>query len=63
MAVIAVPKPSDKIPAIEQSYSAGAVCLALLNAALAAGWGANWLTGWPIHDPDFGAEALGLAPP
>lgn len=61
VAVIEVPKPSDKIPAIEQTYSAGAVCLALLNAALAAGWGANWLTGWPVHDRAFLKQGLGLA--
>ncbi len=60
VAVIEVQKPSDKIPAIEQTYSAGAVCLSLLNAALAAGWGANWLSGWPAHDPRFAAEGLGL---
>ena len=61
IAVIEVQKPSDKIPAIEQTYSAGAVCLALLNAALAAGWGANWLSGWPSHDPVWRQTALGLA--
>ena len=60
VAVIESPKPSEKIPALEQTYSAGAVCLALLNAALAAGWGANWLTGWPSHDREFMTEALGL---
>ena len=60
VAVIEVQKPSDKIPALEQTYSAGAVCLALLNAALAAGWGANWLTGWPSHDRDFVQSELGL---
>lgn len=60
VAVIESPKPSEKIPALEQTYSAGAVCLALLNAALAAGWGANWLTGWPSHDRGFMTEALGL---
>ena len=32
VAVIEVQKPSPKIPGIEQTYSAGAVCLALLNA-------------------------------
>jgi len=53
-------KPSPKIPAIEQSYSAGAVCLALLNAALASGWGANWLSGWASHDPAFCKAHLGL---
>ncbi|MDP5219278.1 nitroreductase family protein [Ruegeria sp. 2205SS24-7] len=61
VAVIEVQKPSEKIPAIEQSYSAGAVCLALLNAALASGWGANWLSGWPSHDRGFCKEGLGLA--
>lgn len=60
VAVIEVQRPSDKIPALEQTYSAGAVCLALLNAALAAGWGANWLSGWPSHDRGFMTEALGL---
>ena len=43
--VVEVQKPSEKIPALEQTYSAGAVCLSLLDAALAAGWGANWLSG------------------
>ncbi|WP_299965150.1 nitroreductase family protein [uncultured Roseobacter sp.] len=62
VAVIEVQKPSDKIPPIEQSYSAGCVCLALLNAALASGWGANWLSGWPSHDAGFCTGALGLAP-
>ncbi|MEO0745028.1 MAG: nitroreductase family protein [Pseudomonadota bacterium] len=62
VAVIEVQKPSEKIPAIEMTYSAGAVCLALLNAALAAGWGANWLSGWPSHDAGFCADALGLKP-
>lgn len=61
VAVIEVQQPSEKIPAIEQSYSAGAVCLALLNAALASGWGANWLSGWPSHDADFRSQGLGLA--
>ncbi len=62
VAVIEVQKPSEKIPAIEMTYSAGAVCLALLNAALAAGWGANWLSGWPSHDRGFCEAALNLAP-
>ena len=59
--VVEVQKPSEKIPPLEQTYSAGAVCLALLNAALAAGWGANWLSGWPSHDRAFMREGLGLA--
>ena len=62
VAVIASPKPSDKIPVIEQTLSAGAVCLSLVNSALAAGWGAVWLTGWVAHDPALSAELLELAP-
>lgn len=61
VAVISSPKDSPKIPQIEQVYSAGAVCLALLNAALASGWGANWLSAWPSHDRAFITEGLGLA--
>ena len=60
VAVISSPKPSEKIPQIEQTLSAGAVCLALLNAALAAGWGANWLTGWTAFDRPFLSDALNL---
>ncbi|MCB1337219.1 MAG: nitroreductase [Maritimibacter sp.] len=58
--VVSAPVISDKVPEIEQVYSAGAVCLALLNAALASGWGANWLSGWASHDPAFLAETLGI---
>jgi nitroreductase len=60
--VISSPKPSDKIPLSEQIYSAGAVCLSLVNAALAAGWGANWLSGWPSHDRGFVEAGFGLRP-
>jgi len=60
--VVSSPVASEKIPAIEQVYSAGAVCLALLNAALAAGWGANWLSGWTAYDRDFLSEGLALKP-
>lgn len=62
VAVVASPVASEKIPEIEQVLSAGAVCLALLNASLAAGWGASWLTGWAVHDRTFREEELGLAP-
>lgn len=61
VAVIEVQVGAEKIPEIEQTYSAGAVCLALLNAALASGWGANWLSGWISHDRDFCTQGLGLA--
>lgn len=60
VAVIARPDPLAKIPEIEQTLSAGAVCTALLNAALASGWGASWLTGWASHDRDFAARGLAL---
>lgn len=62
VAVIVSPKASAKVPEIEQLLSAGAVCLGLVNAAEAAGWAANWLTGWPAHDPVWTSQALGLAP-
>jgi len=58
--VIEVQKPSEKIPEIEQTYSAGAVCLSLVNAGLAAGWGANWLTGWLSHDRNFVTKIFGI---
>ncbi|MGL4235120.1 nitroreductase family protein [Tabrizicola sp.] len=57
--VIASPKPSPKIPAVEQLMSAAALCFGIVNAAEAAGWGACWLTGWPAHDATFAARAFG----
>lgn len=60
VAVVSAPTPSEKVPEIEQLYSAGAACLALLNAALASGWGANWLSGWASHDREFVRTGLGL---
>lgn len=62
VAVIASPKGFERIPEIEQTLSAGAVCVSLVNAALAAGWGASWLTGWAAHDRDFMAAQLDLQP-
>lgn len=60
--VVASPKDSPKIPPIEQTLSAGALCFGLVNAAEAAGWGANWLTGWPVYDRGFLETGLGLSP-
>jgi nitroreductase len=40
-----------KIPEWEQQLSAGAVCMNLLLAAAAMGFGANWITGWYAYDP------------
>ena len=59
VAVISALAPSEKIPNWEQEMAAGGVCLSLLNAALASGWGANWLTGPLARDAAFLAEALG----
>lgn len=59
VAVISAPKASAKVPEVEQRASAHALCMNLVNAAEAAGWGACWLTGWPAHDPVWAAEALG----
>ena len=60
VAVVSSPVDSAKIPLWEQQMSAGAVCLSLLNAALAAGWGAAWLTG-PAAGDDFARVHLGVA--
>jgi nitroreductase len=49
------------IPAWEQELSAGAVCTTLLNAALAMGYGANWITDWYSFDEDAKAAA-GVGP-
>ncbi len=61
VAVVSSPVLSRKIPEIEQILSAGAVCLSMLNAALASGWGANWLTGWMASDRTFLRNGLSLS--
>ena len=50
----------EKIPEVERLLSAGCVCFALLQAAQAAGFGAQWLTGWPAYDAQVKGW-LGLA--
>ncbi|MEM1383609.1 MAG: nitroreductase [Pseudomonadota bacterium] len=62
VAVVASPNPQASIPVWEQELSAGAVCLGLVNASLAEGWGANWLTGPFAREDGFLAEALGCQP-
>lgn len=61
VAVVFSPKPSDKVPEWEQFLSSGALCLGLVNAALASGWGASWLTGFIATDLGFAHAHLGLA--
>lgn len=52
--------PSPKVPEQEQLMTAGCVCFALLQAAQAFGFGAQWLTAWMAFDPAVHAH-LGLA--
>jgi nitroreductase len=49
--VVSAPIPGHKIPEWEQTLSAGAVSMNLLNGTHALGYGANWLTGWHAYDP------------
>ena len=60
LAVIAKLGPDEKIPASERHSTAASVCFALLQAAQAAGFGAQWLTGWAAYDADI-LRRLGLA--
>jgi nitroreductase len=61
LAVIArIDEAHPKIPAQEQLLSAGCVAFNLLLAAQAAGFAAQWLTGWSCYDRDA-AALLGLA--
>lgn len=57
--VIARITPNHKVPAQEQLLSGGAVCFALLQAAQALGYGAQWLTGWAAYDSAI-TKKLGL---
>ena len=59
LAVIGRLTPGHKVPVQEQLLSGGAVCFALLQAAQALGFGAQWLTGWAAYDPVVTAR-LGL---
>jgi nitroreductase len=60
VAVVSRVVPHVKIPDWEQVLSAGAVCMNLLNAATALGFGASWLTGWAAFDRRV-LDALGLS--
>ncbi|MGN6111502.1 MAG: nitroreductase family protein [Luteimonas sp.] len=59
IAVVARLGPDEKIPESERFASACCVCFALLLAAQAEGFGAQWLTGWPAYDEKI-LRLLGL---
>lgn len=60
VAVVFSPVDSPKVPEWEQILSVGALCLGLVNAALASGWGAAWLTGFAALNQAFAQSHLGL---
>lgn len=59
IAVVACLTPGHKVPEQEQLLTAGSVCFALLQAAQALGFGAQWLTGWAAYDAVI-LQTLGL---
>lgn len=61
IAVAAKILPGHKIPEIEQSLSAAAAAMNMLNAIHALGFGAKWVTGANCYDPEF-KRAFGLDP-
>ena len=60
IAVVAKLGLDENIPASERASTASCVCLLLLQAAQAEGFGAQWLTGWPAYDRVFLETVLGL---
>ena len=60
VAVVSRAAPHPKIPQWEQELTAGAVCMTMLVAAQAMGFGACWLTNWFASDrsvlTSFGVE-------
>lgn len=60
IAVLSTPV-ADRKPVWEQELSAGAVCMNLLLAAEALGFGAKWLTEWVAYDEALRA-AIGGGP-
>lgn len=59
VAVVGRPVTGHKVPVQEQLLSGGAVCFAMLQAAQALGFGAQWLTGGAAYDAVVAAR-LGL---
>jgi nitroreductase len=61
IAVVSKIQSGTTIPDWEQELSSGAVCMTLLTAAGALGFGANWITDWYAYDAKAQA-ILGLEP-
>lgn len=61
VAVVSTARPHVKIPLWEQELAAGAVCMALTQAACAMGFATSWLTGWLAFDRRV-LGALGIGP-
>lgn len=61
IAVLSTPKESPKAPVWEQELSAGAVCMNLLHACHALGFGAKWLSEWPCFRTEVAQELGGRA--
>ena len=60
IAIISSPQLDKAIPEWEQRLSSGAVCQNMLIAAIALGFGAQWITEWCAYDAGVG-KALGLS--
>ena len=61
IAVVVKTVVGHKIPEIEQTLSAAAAAMNILNAIHALGFGAKWVTGGNCYDPEFRRE-FGLDP-
>lgn len=57
LAVLSTPVPDTK-PLWEQQLSAGAVCMNILHAAHALGYGGKWLTEWVAYDAEIIAALM-----
>lgn len=61
LGVVSTAAAHPKIPVWEQQLSAGAVCMNILLAATALGFGCQWNTDWVAYDAEM-AAAMGLTP-
>lgn len=59
LAVISSPKESNKIPLVDQRYSAAAAAQNVLLACESLGYASIWRTGWPVES-DFVKSKLAL---